>query len=267
MTPATGNLWQLHSQLIELMEAREELTSQLRTLELWAGSIPGHSDDAPSPEHLNAGQRTIKEARAELVALEKAMRDYVETKVAEVTDLRGAYFALIDGAKIAEAEAKRAANRALSLQNRADALKALIKDCMWALGKKRFESAMGSFLLAGNGGLAPLEVVDESLLPDEVFTVTVKMSVPDWDHVVQLFEEEQWFPDLSAKREVSNTAIRAALEKVCPECKGVPSPLGAQAMATRPDVVTVTCTACAGSGRAGVPGARLLDRGTNLRIK
>ena len=177
MTPQTGNLWALNGQLFELLEMREEALATLETAKAWRQM---NAPDADDP--------TVA-AEAELKALESAIGDFVATKVTEVTEIRAQYMALIDGAAVAKAEAARATNRAMILQSRADRVKELVKGCMETLGAKRFESAMGYFLLRGNGGAQPVTITDESLVPDELCQVRVTMSWAQWmDSGIAAFE-------------------------------------------------------------------------------
>lgn len=168
MTPQTGNLWALNGQLFELLEAREDALNDVREL---TGSV-----DQLEAENI-------------LRTLEIAIGDFVAQKVTEVTEIRAQYMALIDGAAVAKAEAARATNRAMILQSRADRVKELVKGCMETLGAKRFESAMGYFMLRGNGGAQPVTITDESLVPDELCQVRVTMSWAQWmDSGIAAFE-------------------------------------------------------------------------------
>lgn len=220
-----GNeLWNLQGQLLDLMEERESIAERV-------------SKD-PSGR-----------ASAELAAIDSGISAYVACKVEEVNELRGCYFALVDGASVAEKEALRAQNRALVLQGRAENLKSLIKLCMETLGRNRFESALGFFRLQGNGGVQPLQVTNESLLPDELCNVEVIMSAETWK---RLTENNPLVDGAKVTRIPSNSRIRKSLESACSACRGVHSD---------------DCQSCGGSGKAGVPGARLEPRGKSVVIK
>lgn len=263
MTPTTHNLWNLQSQLYDLMEERELIVANLRNVE--TGSCALDESDRLSG---------VEECRAELQAIDTAISGYIQTKVAEVSELRALYFALCDGAEMKEKAAKREHASALRLQTQAENLKRLISDCMNFLGETKFSSADGTFRVQGNGGKQPVEITDESLIPDEFRRVTmsldlafakklmVSLAQADWS------DEEDWEVLHSAfnsgKTEISLSAVGDALVKSCDHCHGLP--LAAPSRAIPGGEIEVTCPRCGGSGRAGVPGARLAERGQHLRI-
>ncbi len=243
MTPATGSLFTLSGQLFELLELRDEL--------------------------LQAASGDSAESQAELMAVESGIRDFVVTKLREVDGLRAPLKALEQGVALNKADAAAATNRAMILQNRYDRLKDLIKQCMVALDQagewkpkesRKFESARGSFTLRGNGGAQPVEITDEALVPDEYKRAIVRMPANLWSLIEAEFPAD--FSACSVSVEVSKSAVAEALAKPCPKC-GHTAHVGA----SWNNSAATPCEECGGSGKQGVPGARLAPRGESLQIK
>lgn len=185
MTPQPNQLWKLEGQLFEMLEAREEILT--------------------SPE-LSSDTRP-----AVLEACEAGISRFVEEKVSEVTEIRASYMALIDAAGVAKAEAQRAQNRAILMQSRADRLKDLIRGCMVALSVQRFDSAMGSFLMRGNGGRQSVTVTDETLVPDSLCTAKITMSWVAWKNLLAMAGVEDGYASNEATRTPRLSAIHDEL--------------------------------------------------------
>ncbi len=241
MTPQPNQLWNFAGALFELLEARDERA----------------------------------DSEAELAAIEHAITQFVAQQLRDVDGLRAPLKALEQGVAINRADAAAATNRAMILQNRYDKLKDLIRSCMVALDQagewkpkesRKFESARGSFTLRGNGGAQPVEIHDESLIPEEYCRVTVTMPAPMFRAAVlaasfgQVIPKEYraGFATLQGKREVSKSAVVEALIKPCGPCKGT---------GMTSDLGVDNCPACGGAGTNGIPGARLLPRGVSVQIK
>ena len=122
-----------------------------------------------------------------------------------------------------------------------------------AKGSRKLTGNDGSVLsLKGNGGLQPLEITDESMVPDEYKRVTIVMAMPEWR---SLIAQDPEAPIIKAGIEVDNAAVRAALEQPCEACGG------------NPGLMVDGCQSCGGSGKRGVPGARLLARANHVECK
>lgn len=248
MTPTPNTLFRLEGQLFELLEAREEAVRR---------SVDAHSADDP------ACSADTLSADTELNAIETGIQQFIATQLREVDGLRAPLKALEQAVALNKSNAAAATNRAMVLQNRHNALKDVIKMCMVALDQagewkpkqtRKFESARGSFTLRGNGGAQPVEITDESLVPDEYKRVSVTMSLDLW-----MQYGTAAFSGLDVRvtaPEVSRSAIAEALAKPCGHCNGAP------AVGSKDE-----CQHCGGSGTAGVPGARLAPRSESLVIK
>jgi len=261
MTPQPNQLWNLSGTLFELLEAREEAAQNITTTIGQLRYIPGMTEEA-IPDHAE-----VVAARAELAAIETGIQQFVAQQLRDVDGLRAPLKALEQGVAINRADAAAATNRAMVLQNRYDRLKDLIKQCMVALDQagewkpkesRKFESARGSFTLRGNGGAAPVEITDESLVPDEYCRVTVTMPLNQWKEILKRAGIEGIVVENGAKivRYVSKSTIAAALEKPCAVCND-----NDIANSLEP------CSVCGGSGKHGVPGCRLAPRGESVIVK
>jgi hypothetical protein len=259
LQPNTGNLFQLHGQLFELLDFRDDSLAELEAAKVWA-------TEAERPH-------CIEQAEKQLAAIDSGIQNFIATKLKEVDDLRDPLLALESAIAINKADAERSMNRALVLQNRYDRLVLMIKGCMEVLASsgfwkpkqtKKLESARGSLTLSGNGGVEPVEITDETMLPDEVCKYSVTLPAFIWKAICQTEWENPaitvYLQKMTPQRLPSLTAVREVLEKPCAACSGV-----GEIMVVRLDAKKI-CEACGGSGKAGVPGARLNPRGNHLRI-
>lgn len=238
MTPTPNNLWALQGQLFGLLEARDE-------------SIIAVSQ---TPQ----GSEARAEAEREVSVIERAIADFVQQKISEVTEVRASYFALLDAAGVAKAEAARATNRQLLMEHRAARLKDTIKMCMETIGASRFDSAMGAFLIKGNGGAAPVTITDDTLLPDEFVDVTIKMGAAQWRDLIEFVDNELTCRIRSAEPEptseeafdVSDAREVIAMLRGSSITRAPRKSAIAKALASEP-----------------IAGARIEERGTHLEIK
>lgn len=134
------------------------------------------------------------------------------------------------------------------------------------------ETATNRLRIQKNGGLAPLDANIE-LLDDEYVDVTVTMTAAVWHEALRIVgETKAGIPTLRVAFEPDNARIRAALAQrvPCPECKGAGN-RESTAMDEGGHITQewTTCQHCEGNGniQATVAGARLGDRGVNLRIE
>jgi hypothetical protein len=255
MTPTANGLWRLQGELFEMLEAREEAQQNVQRAIVGPGGCSSNDSGELSP---------LQIAEAELEAIETGIQAYVRDKLVQVDDLRDPLMALSEGVALCKARAAAETNRAIMLQNRFDRLKDAIKQAMQFLEasgywkpkqSKKLESAHGSFLLKGNGGAAPVEITDETLVPDEYCFVTVKIRADLMDRELELNEVDYGDAVKIGPREVSKSSVAAALALPCPACQAT---FG---------IEDVPCDACGGSGLQGVPGARLAPRGESVVVK
>jgi hypothetical protein len=192
--------------------------------------------------------------------IDKAIQEYCAAEVKKVDSIAGAihhYEAMQLQAKL---ESERLAFRAKAFQRIVERVKAHAKVAMEAHGVTKVWTAANTLRIQSNGGIEPLEVYDNIALPDSMKRVTVELPLVQWQAIEQAFEDD---PGMTHVRRGSadpdRNAIREALRgrTVCPECKGG-EPTGEQER----------CPRCEARGTVPntVPGARLLPRGTQLRV-
>lgn len=174
-------------------------------------------------------------------------------------------------AGIAKDEARRLSGIAASIEARADRLKGV---CMQVMpncaGAKVSES--GSISLVGqmstlrmqrNGGLQELEIHNENLIPDEFLVVVAKFHKTDFR--AWAVDGKELNAAISWECQIDSDAIRDELAMPCARCDGdgkfltgvTENPVG---------IRTSDCEACDGTGKRIVPGARLAERGSHLRV-
>ena len=186
-------------------------------------------------------------------AIEAGIREYVEREVMKVDGIRSYLRHCEVMADAAKAEAAAQLERSKQWTKRAEKLESACLAVMTQMGKKRLEGNTGALVAKKNGGVAPIEITDEMLVPDEFCVAQVEMPWVIWDCAdkvtVGIMPEH-----VKVKRVVSNTAIRKSIDLTCWACNGICSEEN-------------PCSLCGNSGLAGVPGARLLERGSSLQVK
>jgi hypothetical protein len=180
------------------------------------------------------GLRQEEERAAELAAVEHALGDYVHSEIAKVDGIHAYLKYATLTAAASRQEAKDRIDAALRLEANVERLKALCVDIMLAAGKTRLEGTAGRVLaVQGNGGQQPLKIQDD-VLPDVYRNVA--LVVPGELFAVLLgFLPRAWRDRLLSfvrAREPDQSAIRSAL-----------------------------------AAGEDVPGARLEERGSHLRVK
>ncbi len=179
---------------------------------------------------------TTEEERA---AIDGELKLYAEEQMpAKVDGYRG-YIKLCRMNQQAAKEEKAIAFDAERMwASRAERMEEILKEVMERRGVKRLDGKIGHISLKGNGGLAPMEPVNESILPDEYRSISFTLPLPAWYKLQKLLEMTDQggmlrFMLMSAKAASVNMAsVRAALE--------------------------------AGED---VPGARLAERGKHIEVK
>jgi len=230
------SLWDIETGLLDLLAAREE---------------------ADTPEAIEA--------------VEQALAEYASREVAKVDNIRGFIRHCEMVAAAARQEAADQAARARMWEGRRDRVKAMVQTVMEATGQKRIEGRTGSLLMKGNGGLAPLVVTNPDQVPDECCKYVGWIGARGWAALQESADAHGWQPhDFQLERVVDNERVRDALKTACGWCggKGFLNPDGSlNAFEGSDAAVTRLCAVCNGTGRAGVPGAYLGERGTHVEVR
>ena len=164
-------------------------------------------------------------------------------------------------------EVKFQSKRGQHLKEDLERLKDYCQRCMelidWKPGKPRkLEGRSGYLLLKGNGGRPAVEVYDESLVPDDLCTVTVTMNATSWAILASDDAYGSALRKCQAPRVPSLSLIAARLSEVClaPGCR--------DGIWHHPELAEdAPCPECGGSGKRSVPGARLKEPGTHVECK
>ena len=265
-------LFQIEDGLRDLYAMREEAREAVQNC--IGGRVSSNDAGETSP---------LQEAEAELEQIDKAISLYIGAEIKK-TDGVADFILMLDrlcheqrerkgsvercdlDQEIDRLKARRDSLRGV-LAHVKDAVKFVMEGMSWREGKpKKLEGVRHSITLRGNGGAQPVEITDESLIPDEYCRVTVTMTFDRWLEISPMFSQQFRDEIKLGPREVSRSAIAEALAKPCPQCHGLP--LGTQSR-INPAMSNpqVTCADCGGSGTAGVPGARLAERGSSVVVK
>ncbi len=205
---------------------------------------------------------------AEIEAIDQALSDYFTREVRKVNHIAEAIHSYEAAAAQALSEAKRMKERAESLDNTAKRIKAATLRAMQDHRVRVLETAEHRLRVQANGGKEPLEIEDETLVPQAFQGVNVRMSVRLWRSLSRDMTEVDcrevldtaYFPDTEGLRSFLKQAIP------CPECKGSRKRIVDQ-LDAEPEIQD--CPRCKGDGTvpATIPGARLLPRGYHLRAE
>lgn len=211
------------------------------------------------------------------------VHSYVEREVRKVDGCRAfiRYCKMIIAAATAESKAqKQRADLWEARLNRFNGMLASVISSMdWKKDQvRKLTGATGTLLLKANGGIVPVLIHNESQIPDEFCEVTITINMVDWNFIqAAMFDEENGKPAITAKvgpRTAKLSLIRAELEKKCPAgCDKGEVPCdhrnAVEGDIQCPDCRNgmAFCSACGGSGKAGVPGAVLGERGESVICK
>jgi len=247
------SLYRIEDDLLSLIQWREESAAEFDALTIG------------TPEGLEL-------ARAELSDQIKVIDDqitlYVGAEVRKVDGIAHHWRNWEAAIAAKKAEAKRLADAAKSDESRLDRLKSAVKAAMesfeWRAGKPRvLEGRLAKLYLKANGGKQAVEIHDAPLVPDEYCTVTVTMSLELWN-AAAVFLAEDLVGSKVGPRTPSLSLIAAALDQPCPDCDG--AAVIEQRVADG-DKIDIPCPSCGGTGKQGVPGARLADRGSHVELR
>ena len=236
------SLWSIEAEIEALIDQREELTAMP-----W---IPGEPGDV--------------ERHNQIAAVDLKIQEWIGREVRKVDGIRG-YLKHCDMmAGAAKAEAQAQSQRAKAWEDRGRRIKAFVASVMDAAGLKKLEGQTGTLMLKGNGGVQPVTITDPEMVPDDLCSVTVTMTVAAWDWALDVLNgneaEMKGFTFAVGPRTPMLAKIREALARPCEGCNGAPQNTDSR-------VLGMICAACGGTGKQGVPGAYLEERGKHVEVK
>ena len=251
------SLYVIEEALLELVNARDELTAEI----------------AAASEGLDVS-KPIDELKAELAAVDKTLAEYLLREIGKVDSihslLRWAKATASDAAKLA----KEYTERRRRAESTVERVEAIVLDVMRSADKKKLEGTAGRSLnRQANGGLAPLQVdgwneaakcwsVVDPVIAEEFLDVTLKIPCDLWVRIFNAFTTECRLHVEVKATEPAKSRIRAALAQDCALCEG-----RGKITESADPAAEVGCNLCGGSGKRIVAGARLAERGEQLRLR
>ncbi len=216
----------------------------------------------------------ITAQEAQLRTIDTAIREYIAAEIRKADSIADLLLMLDrvagepkdrKGGRIVcelDQEIERLRERRDNLRKRAEHIKGIVQAVMsgmeWKPGKPRkIEGVRHTLSLVGNGGKQPVVISDESLVPDEFCKATIELSMIAWKELLALAGAEADYGSARITRVPWISLIAAELEKPCGMCDG---------KGEYSDPEPGRCEVCGGSGRRGVPGARLAERGESVRV-
>jgi len=198
---------------------------------------------------------TTPEARSEI---ETQLRIYAEQHVRKVDNVRAYLRHCEMMAQYARVEEERQKRNKDVWQARAERLKQVCVAVMQTFQAKRLDGNTGSLLLKGNGGKQPVTITNPDLVPDEFCAVVLTIPGAEYVRLWPWLVDAGWTlateADMQKRREPRKSLIEAELQKPCETCEGK-------------EPFIVTCMQCGGSGKRGVSGAYLAERGVHLEVR
>jgi len=291
------SLWQIETALVDLAEERDRIAADL-------SSIPDQASVSEYVrENLNQQLAIIDAAILDFIRKEITKVDNIADYAMALDSLcHEPRERAVDGVKVMErCEIDREIDRLVErrnvfrgrLERIKDACKAVMEVMPWKPGKTRkLEGVRHSITLQGNGGREPVEIHDETLLPVGLLNYTITIPGDLWVAIEKAIGTGPLLEMISVRARVKSepalSRIFEALAVPCGECSGTgsaPCPVhghsdieqyegsgnficgtcGDEGKGDAAD--RETCQHCGGSGKAGVPGARLGVRGESVRIR
>ncbi len=232
--------------------------------------------DAPQAQTHSLTLYSLTDELAQLMALRAEMAENAEDTAAidgeiavylqrlpEKVDAVAAILRILDSqVGLAADEVQRLNQRRRRLAAAREKLAGYVCDILSQLpepkrGSRKLEGGTATLALVRNGGAEPLDVYDESLVPDEYCVAVVKIPWAKWLDIREFAD----CPPANVEREVNNKAVREALAAPCWACEGT------GIIPTDTPSETTPCNCCMGDGKGSVPGAKLMERGSRLEIR
>jgi hypothetical protein len=242
----SGSLYQITSELVALMAARDSLVE---------GFLDSPLLESEKAELLAAMDAQIKAHIAGEVRKVDGIRAYLRNCEAQLQAAKNEILRVTQYQRVWESRHERVKDVTLAV------LREFVQPD--SQGRVKLEGATGSLAIHANGGKLALEITQPELVPDEFCRMVGWIQADAWDHIVNELRDSELVRASKFERTPANDLIRAALESDCETCAG----LGRIAVHTEEDLEPSLCGACGGDGKTKVPGARFLPRGERLVVK
>lgn len=223
-------LFHLETELVRLMDERRDLIAAL--------------DESTLVDAQVALGNTIE-------GLEIQIREQVRTCVRKVDGFRGYLLHAQVMASAARAEKQRQDANEKAWEDTAEHLKTVALAVLNEIGATRLEGKTGAIRKQVNGGKVPVVVSVPALVPDEFCTFELTVGPEAYQTLAKLLPSWIGRQDVLIERKPHLGRIEKALSEDCPNCSGF---------------AIESCSTCGGTGKRGVPGAHLGDRGEHIRI-
>lgn len=195
----------------------------------------------------------MEEAKDDTTAVDEQIAEYMAALPEKVDAVVHVLRTFESQAELASAEVKRLTARRRKFASAVERLKEYCCNVLEKMpkpnkGSRRLEGSTATLALKTNGGVEPMTIYDESLVPDEYCLFEVRLNCEEY---LRFKAADAVIPELPIIRTPDNQRVRKALSAPCWLCDGN----GAD------------CSECGGSGHSTVPGARLEPRGSHLEIR
>jgi hypothetical protein len=242
-------LYNIEAGLAELMASREEAELELV---MARAAVPCASE-------------RIVEAERQLEFLDKSILAYVEAGVQKVDGTRGWLRMMESRINDARDEAKRQDQAADAMEASVARLKEFLIYVMQGAGKTRLEGKTGKIRIQDNGGVLPVVIDSESMLPDFALRYAGWISAEMYSQLFNMYGPKALEAETHLKSEPDKTVIRKVLEENCEECEGTGIVLDDDDDGNDIEGTVHRCPSCGGKGKRGVPGARFGQQGVHIR--
>ena len=256
-----GSLYQITSELVALMAARDSLVE---------GFLDSPLLESEKAELLAAMDAQIKAHIAAEVRKVDGIRAYLRNCEAQLQAVKNEMFRLTQYQRAWESRYERVKDFTLAV------LREFVQPD--SQGRVKLEGATGSLAIHANGGKLALEITQPELVPDEYCRMVGWITAPLWTRMSEALRLPI-YGDWRVERVPNNDLIRAALESDCETCGGLgavalPGCALCQGVDEEPCEACkgkgehpAPCGACGGDGKTKVPGARFAPRGERLAVK
>ena len=210
----------------------------------------------------------------EVAAADAAIAAYCAQEVQKVDGIARAVRQWQAMAAADKAEAYRLRERSTALEARVARLKEFVRFAMEKSGKRRIEGKLSTLRLQGAGGKQAVDVQgwdkeherwieDPGLLTDGLCHAEVRMPFDRWEAMWEfcVLRDGPYWDGAIVKRVPNLSAIAEALSQPCPACHDPSNSASSGRVLGTFGESLITCPACGGTGKQGVPGASLRPRG------